>query len=186
MSAHALGMAIALDERKDVRVPGADARRPARNPDRARVRVPKGVRVGVLTTHVLASVGWFGVAVTVALVGAIGQARGEIAFYEVIDATLALSIPLGLASAATGVALSLTSRWGFVKHWWVVLKELGTVAVIATDVLIVAPTMQRAVDAGRPGEMPGAVYAHCVVLALATALSVVKPKARTPLGARPA
>jgi hypothetical protein len=154
--------------------------------DRARVRVPKAVRVSVLTVHVLASVGWFGVAVTVALVGAIGQSRGEIAFYEVIDATLALSIPLGLASAATGVALSLTTRWGLVTHWWVVLKELGAVAVIATDVLIVAPVMQRAVDAGTPAEMPGPVYAHCVVLALATALSVVKPRARTPLGRRPA
>jgi hypothetical protein len=33
----------------------------------------------------------------------------------------------------------------------------------------------------RAGEIPGPVYAHCVVLALATALSVVKPRARTPV-----
>jgi hypothetical protein len=31
--------------------------------------------------------------------------------------------------------------------------------------------------------IPGPIYAHCVVLAIATALSVIKPKARTPFSA---
>jgi hypothetical protein len=66
------------------------------------------------------------------------------------------------------------------RHWWVVAKEAITVAVIATDVLVVWPEMDRAVAAGTPGSIPGPIYAHCVVLAIATALSVVKPKARTP------
>lgn len=153
---------------------------------RARVggrwRLPKRAHQGLLTAHVLASVGWFGVAVAVLFCALVGQSRDDVAFFEVVDATLALSIPLGLASAVTGVALSVTTRWGLARHWWVVLKELGTVAVIATDVLVVAPTMARAVDAGVPAEVPGPVYAHVVVLALATVLSIVKPKARTPLG----
>ena len=71
---------------------------------------------------------------------------------------------------------------GLVRHWWVVAKEAGAVAVIATDVLVIAPTMDRALDTGVPAAMPGPIYAHCVVLALATVLSVVKPRARTPLG----
>jgi hypothetical protein len=41
--------------------------------------------------------------------------------------------------------------------------------------------MAKAIDTGVPGEIPGPIYAHCVVLAIATALSVVKPRARTPL-----
>ncbi|HEY8546340.1 MAG TPA: hypothetical protein VIL36_14870 [Acidimicrobiales bacterium] len=166
---------------------------------RPRPRIPEGVtrsgrsrsrRLGrrghqaLLVAHVLTAVGWFGLAITVAFVGMVGQSRGDVAFYDVIGATVDLSVPLGLAAAATGVALSLTTRWGLARHWWVVAKELGTVAVIATDVLVVAPTMQRAVDDGVTGELPGPVFAHCVVLGLATLLSVVKPKARTPLGVR--
>jgi hypothetical protein len=64
----------------------------------------------------------------------------------------------------------------------VVLKELGAVAVIATDVLIVGPEMAHALDSGTATAMPGPIFAHCVVLALATVLSVVKPRPRTPLG----
>jgi len=140
------------------------------------------VHKALLTAHVLSAVGWFGVAVTVAFCGIVGSSRDDLAFYEVIDATLWLSVPLGLAAAATGVALSLTTRWGLARHWWVVLKEAGAIAVIVTDVLVVGPTMARAVDSGTPTEMPGPIFAHCVVLALATLLSIVKPRARTPLG----
>ena len=161
--------------------PTRPARRPGARPAR---RLGRRAHKALLVTHVLTAVGWFGVAVTVAFVGVVGSSRDDVAFYEVIQATLRLSVPLGLAAAATGILLSVTTKWGLARHWWVVAKELGTVAVIATDVLVVAPTMARAVDSGTPGEIPGPVYAHCVVLALATILSVVKPRARTPLGAR--
>ncbi|HEY8526498.1 MAG TPA: hypothetical protein VIL48_16105 [Acidimicrobiales bacterium] len=114
----------------------------------------------------------------------VGTSRADLAFYEVIEATLALSVPLGLGAAATGVALSLTTRWGLVRHWWVVAKEAITVAVILTDVLVVGPEMERAIDTSTITGMPGPVYAHCVVLGLATVLSVVKPKAQTPFGSR--
>lgn len=138
----------------------------------------------VLVTHVLTAVGWFGLALTVAFSAFVGSSTDDVAFYEVIQATLRLSVPLGLAAAATGVVLSVTTRWGLVRHWWVVVKEAITVAVIATDVLVVGPAMAKAVDTGTPGEIPGPIYAHVVVLALATTLSVVKPRARTSLARR--
>jgi hypothetical protein len=129
-------------------------------------------------------VGWFGLAITVAFCGTVGRSRGDLAFYEVIRSTLALSVPLGLTAAASGVALSLTTRWGLARHWWLVAKELITIAVIVTDVAIVGPEMTKAIDSGKAIAMPGPVYAHCVVLAIATVLSVLKPRARTPLGKR--
>ena len=148
-----------------------------------RKRIGRRAHRSLLVAHVLTAVGWFGLAITVAFCAVVGTSRDDIAFWEVIDATLGLSIPLGLAAAATGAALSLTTRWGLVRHWWVVAKEAIAVAVIATDVLVIGPELQRAIDAGTPGEIPGPVFAHCVVLAIATALSVVKPRARTPIGA---
>jgi hypothetical protein len=142
------------------------------------------LRQGLLIVHVLSAVGWFGLAITVAFCGLVGRSRGDLAFYEVIRSTLGLSVPLGLAAAASGVALSLTTRWGLLRHWWIVAKELITIAVIVTDVAIVGPEMTEAIDAGTANAMPGPVFAHCVVLAIATALSVLKPRARTPLGKR--
>ena len=56
-------------------------------------------------------------------------------------------------------------------------------AVIVTDVLIIGPEMGHAIDTATPTALPGPIFAHCVVLALATVLSIVKPRARTPLGA---
>lgn len=176
-------MALALTD-----TPAGGPASPA-NPRRAVAR-RSGRRLGrrahraLLITHILTSVGWFGLAITVAFCGVVGTSRSDLAFYEVIDATLGLSVPLGLAAAATGVALSLTTRWGLVRHWWIVAKEAIAVAVILTDVLVVGPEMQHAIDMGTVTGMPGPVYAHCVVLGIATALSVIKPRAQTPAARR--
>ena len=101
-------MTLALDD-GHATAPSASTRTVAERPARHRLgrRSPRAL----LITHVLASVGWFGLAVTVAYCAMVGSARGDVAFYDVIDSTLALSVPFGLVSAATGIALSLTTRW---------------------------------------------------------------------------
>jgi len=176
-------MALALQDNSagtgsKTRIPEAVAGR------RRSRRLGRRSHKALLVAHVLTAVGWFGVAITVAFIGIVGQSQGDVAYYDVIRSTVDLSVPLGLLAAVTGIALSLTTRWGLARHWWVVAKELGAVAVVATDVLVVAPTMQRALDSGTTVELPGPIFAHCVVLGLATLLSVVKPKARTPFGVR--
>jgi hypothetical protein len=182
---HALGMQTTLtDPRPDART--ATSRPECRGARSASARpgARRRVRQGLLIVHVLASVGWFGLAITVAFCGLVGRSRGDLSFYEVIRSTLALSVPLGLTAAASGVALSLTTRWGLFRHWWIVAKEAITIAVIVTDVAVIGPEMTKAIDEGTANALPGPVIAHCVVLAIATALSVVKPRARAPLGKR--
>jgi hypothetical protein len=169
-------MALALEDTPRVR---ATVR--ARPPRPAR-RLGRRAHRAVLITHVLTAVGWFGLAATVAFIGVAGGSANDIAYTEVMRSTLSLSIPLGLAAAATGIVLSVTTRWGLVRYWWVVGKEAITVAAIATDVLVVGPELTDAIDAGRPGELPGPVVAHVVVLAIATVLSIWKPKARVRAG----
>jgi hypothetical protein len=171
-------MALATEDIEDTHRSAAPAR-PARSARPAR-KSRRRVHKALLTTHVLSAVGWFGAAIMVAFTGIVGSANDELALYELIRTSLWLTVPLGLTAAVTGVALSLTTHWGLVRYWWVVLKELGTVAVIATDVLIVGPEMAHALDTRTVTALPGPVIAHCVVLALATVLSVVKPRPRTP------
>jgi hypothetical protein len=51
-------------------------------------------------------------------------------------------------------------------------------------VLVVAPAISRSVDTGTAGVIPDPIYFHVAVLAIATVVSVVKPRARTPLAPR--
>jgi hypothetical protein len=142
----------------------------------------------VLAAHVLTSVGWFGVAVTVLFCTVVGMSTGDAALApattEVARTTLWLSVPLGLVSAATGITLSLTTRWGLVRYWWLVAKDVITPLMIVTDVLVVAPLLRDAVEAGTPNEDPFPLVAHVVFLGVATAVSVLKPRAKTARGRR--
>jgi hypothetical protein len=138
----------------------------------------------VLTVHVLSSVGWFGVAVVVAFCG-LGAAFTSDAtlphsMYQMIETVPYLSLPLGLVSVATGVVLGVGTRFGLIRYWWVVIKGVIAVAVIATDALLIPRVAHTALTTGHaPTSLYGASIAHVVMLGVATGLSVFKPKVRT-------
>jgi hypothetical protein len=142
-----------------------------------------------LTAHVLSSVGWFGVAVLVAFCGVAASVTGDpslpVAFYRTMQTALWISIPAGIVAVITGVVLSLGTKWGIVRHWWVVAKIVIAIAVIVTDSTIIASAASTAASTGAASSpLRDGTIAHCIVLAGATALSVFKPKGRTPYGRR--
>lgn len=140
-----------------------------------------------LTAHVLSSVGWFGIAVLVAFCAITASSAGDPdyadALYRVVETAPWLSVPVGLLAAATGVLLSLGTTYGLVRYWWVVAKIVIAVAVIVTDPLVLAATARDALAGNSDGVIQPAI-AHCVMLAIATILSVFKPFGRTPWGKR--
>jgi hypothetical protein len=147
----------------------------------ARIHLGRRARKALLVLHVLASVGWFGIAVFVAFLllaaaatGSPTMARG---LYQSVETSVWLSVPIGLAAAATGVALGLGTKWGLARYWWVLVKEIIVVPVIVTDLLIVAPGAHDAVRGQLPGPLDPAI-AHGVVLTVATVVSLVKPFGR--------
>jgi hypothetical protein len=71
-----------------------------------------------------------------------------------------------------------------VRYRWVVAKEVLALAVIATDLAILGPNAADALRGRLDGALLQPAIAHCVVLAVATVLSVFKPGARTALGRR--
>lgn len=142
-----------------------------------------------LTAHILTSVGWFGVAVVVAFCALAAAATDDptlsAALYRTMETAPWLSIPLGLTAFTTGVVLSITTVYGLVRHWWVVAKIAVAVTVVITDAVLVGRVAHDAVLTGRPtGPLYGATIAHVIVLAVATVLSVFKPRGRTPRGHR--
>ncbi|HEV8298963.1 MAG TPA: hypothetical protein VGQ20_16770 [Acidimicrobiales bacterium] len=152
-------------------------------------RLARGARKVALLGHVLASVGWFGMAIVVAAAGITAAATGDATLppvlYRVMADAVWLTVPMGLVAAATGVVLGVGTTWGLVKHGWVVAKIVITTAVLVTDPIVVSRAANRALSSGdAPRPLYGSTIAHCVMLTVATALSVFKPGGRTPFARR--
>jgi hypothetical protein len=153
--------------------------------DRGRFRLRGKAHKAALTVHVLASVGWFGMAVGIVVALITAASTGDPTFAaslrRVVEASPWLTIPVGLTAVATGALLSLGTVWGLLRHWWVVAKIAIAIAVITTDATVVRLAAHDAVRTGGTSSPAwGPTIAHVVVLAVATLLSIAKPRARTP------
>ena len=142
-----------------------------------------------LTTHILASVGWFGIAIAVAFCAMAAAVSDDEALSRALYRTLEtlpwLSIPAGVTAVGTGSLLALGTTYGLVRYWWVIAKILIAIAVVVTDALIVVAVAHDAAVRGQaPPPLYGSTIAHVVVLAVATVLSVFKPWGRTPWARR--
>jgi hypothetical protein len=150
-----------------------------------------------LTAHVVSSVGWLGAAAAyLALaVAALSSAEPQLvraAYLAMEPIAWAALIPLALASLLTGVVQALGTKWGLLRHWWVVMKLALT--VFATFILLLhTPTtvepLARLAEANRadPGALPGEVLhagGGLLVLLAAAVLAVYKPPGMTQYGRR--
>ena len=158
------------------------------------------VRKAALTAHVTASVGWLGsvlaflaLAVTGIAVRDDQQVRAAYLAMEVLG--WAVLVPLAAATLITGLVQSLGSPWGLIRHYWVLIKLMLTVA--ATVVLLLyTGTLTALADAaavpgalGAASRLPSAspvVHSAAALLVLfaAAVLSVYKPRGLTPYGWR--
>lgn len=148
--------------------------------------------------HLTCSVGWLG-----AVVG-----------YLVLDLTVATSrdpemvrsawiamglvvtraiVPLALASVVTGIAVALGTKWGLLRHWWVVASLVLTVlatAVLLVEAGVVTRSAAMAAASTDPGELrtlpPTLLHSFggLIVLLVVQILNVYKPRGLTPYGWR--
>lgn len=145
----------------------------------ARLRLKPRQRKLVVAAHVVVSGAWLGVVLAkltmvIAVIdsGEPGLAAGA-AFIDVLDS--AVFPRVAVATALTGVIVSVGTKWGLFTHYWVVAKMLLTVAVIVTGVgLAGAPAGGAAA-----GSLVAWAAAHLVMLGAATVISVLKPWGRT-------
>jgi hypothetical protein len=162
----------------------------------------RGLRKLVLLVHVTCSVGWLG-SVFAFLVLALAALNGTDdvlgrGAYMAADLVLRFVIvPLAVVSVAGGVLSSLVSRWGLVRHYWVIVKLVLTTAATVVLLLQLEPIGAAARAAGttgapRPEAAGMSMLVHAVggivVLLVVTALAVYKPRGTTasPAGRRSA
>lgn len=165
-------------------------------------QVTPGTRKALLTLHVALSGIFLGVAVvmvTLAVLAAgaedIAVAHSHYALLESFDLTI---LPwFSLSSIMSGLAVSLTGKWGLVKHYWVLVKFILAVLAVASGLAFVQGWVVTAAEnsaqlvatAGQSVELGtdpvwligGFGFGGALVLA-ATVLSVNKPWGRTWFG----
>jgi hypothetical protein len=158
-----------------------------------------GLRKAVLAVHLACSVGWV----------------GAVAAYLVLDLTVAISsdptivrgawiamglivswaiVPLAIASLATGLLISLGTRWGLIRHWWVLISfvlTLVAVLVLLPEAGVVTRMAGRAAHATASDAAVLAISSTLphsvgglVVLLVVLVLNVAKPQGLTPYGWR--
>jgi len=160
--------------------------------------MPPGIRKFALTAHVTASVGWLGAVLVFLALAILGltshHAQTVRGVYLVMQpaARLAL-VPFAFASLLTGIVQSLGTPWGLFRHYWVLFKLLIT--VFATAVLLTYLETFRSmariaaepsIDLGLVRNASPIIHSALalVVLFVATALAMYKPRGMTRYGWR--
>lgn len=172
--------------------------RTARAGSRRPRRLSARTRRLALTAHILTSVGWLGIVVAMLVLGIAAASTADAgiarAGYDLMELFgRRIFPPAALGAAASGVVLSLGTKWGLVRHRWVVTKLVLTIGVIVTGTQLTGRLLEQATSASTTDvALPGGVarglivgsMMHLLMLAAATAISVYKPWGRTRRGRR--
>lgn len=156
-----------------------------------------GARRFVLTAHIASSVGWLGAVVcflVLSVVAITSEAPTTVRAIYVAMEPMGwwVLVPLSLLSLGTGLVQSLGTRWGLLRHYWVVSKLVINVAASAVLLLYMQTLDHLAGLASADADLdalrsPSPVLhsaAALVLLVVATVLSVYKPKGLTRRGWR--
>jgi hypothetical protein len=161
--------------------------------------MPPSLRKLALAVHLTCSVGWLGAVVAyLALDITVATSRDpqlvRAAWIAMGVVTSSAIVPLALASLLTGLVMSLGTKWGLFRHWWVLISFLLTVfaaLVLLSETGLIRRMADLAADPATSGEallaQPSTLL-HSVggllVLLVVQVLNVYKPQGLTPYGWR--
>src|SRR5262245_51730877 len=154
------------------------------------------LRRSTFTTHVTSPVRLLGAVLTLLALAAIGltshderTVRGT--YLVMAPAAWFVLVPLAHASLFSGVALSLGTPWGLIRHYWVAIKLVITAFSTVILMIYMGTFRQMAGIAADPVAELGLVrnpspLLHAilalVLLMAATVLAIYKPFGLTPYG----
>jgi hypothetical protein len=159
------------------------------------------LRRALLTAHVFASVGWGGAVLIYLALGVAAVTTTDTTLvrgvYMAMDwAAWVVLVPLAVASLVTGVVQSLATKWGLLRHYWVIFKL--AITLVATAVLLAyTRTLDAFATVAAHDELStsdlqildnASVVVHStgalILLVTATLLAVYKPAGLTRRGHR--
>ncbi|MGH3695734.1 MAG: hypothetical protein ACRDRX_17380 [Pseudonocardiaceae bacterium] len=151
-------------------------------------RLPPRPRTVIRAIHVLASVGWLGLVVVMLVLSLVALTTGgglvPIFLYRLMEQVGTTIIPIfAIATLATGVVLSIATPWGLIRRWWIVVKLILTLVVIATGAGLTGSWIQQAtIRSTAPASwlLLVAAITHLMMLAGAIIISIDKPWGKIP------
>jgi uncharacterized membrane protein len=171
--------------------------RPGGIPTTTRMRHLKlRARKPLLVAHVIVSAAWLGAVVANLFMGisAAATSRAELAdaYYAVMDRLVNnLMPPAAIGTLATGLLLGLTTKWGLLRHYWVLAKLVLAVAAVLVGVTAIDRAIQDTIAARAAARsatasdlLLPAILATPTMLATAATLAIAKPWGRTRRGRR--
>jgi uncharacterized membrane protein len=127
-------------------------------------------------------------------IGAATTGREDLAdaYYTVMDRLVNNLMPAAaISTLATGMLLALTTKWGLLRHYWVLAKLMLGVATVVVGVVAIDGAIQDTIaaradrhSAAASDLLLPAVAATPLMLATATTLAITKPWGRTRRGRR--
>jgi hypothetical protein len=160
----------------------------------------------LLATHIIVSVGWLGIVFAKLVLGlrAMTSSAPGVpdALYLSMEVVNIAFPPAAISTLVTGVLLSLGTKWGLLRHYWVATKLALSVGVIVISIALVdrlirqsisAPSGQAVDDgtilgiASAPATLLISLsVARALMLGTATVVAVYKPWGKTWFGRRKA
>lgn len=156
-----------------------------------------GVRRFALAAHLSFSVGWIGAVLAYLGLGVAAETSSDALTVRAAWIGMELIgwyviVPLAVTSLVTGLIMALGTRWGLLRHYWVLFSFALT--VVATAVLLLhMPTVSSTADVARDADTASLValggdLVHpgigLVVLLVVLVLNLYKPRGLTGYGRR--
>ena len=151
-----------------------------------------------LLLHIISSVGWIGAIagfLALAVTGLSGRDAQMVraVYMAMVPITWIIIVPLAFASLLTGLLLSLGTKWGLFRHYWVLVKlliNLLSIIILLLHTQIISQVADAAAKTAFSGadlrgsriQLVVAATAALLALVTATVLSVYKPRGMTPYG----
>jgi hypothetical protein len=158
------------------------------------------IRKVTLTAHVTSSIGWFGAVAAFFVLAVAGLTSPDAQLAQATYVAMGLTtwfavLPLAVVSLLSGIISSLGTKWGLVRHYWILVKLLITILITVlllvhmqlVDLLASVAAKRVVLSADLGGlriQMAAYGVATLLVLLVLTALSVYKPQGMTRYGWR--
>jgi len=155
------------------------------------------LRKFALSAHLTFSVGWIGAVLVYLALGVAAATSQDVQTIRAAWTAMELTgwyviVPLAIASLLTGLVMALGTKWGLIRHYWVLISFVLT--VFATVILLLhMPTVSSMADQAQEAEGArleglGGDLSHpgigLVVLLVIQILNMYKPPGMTRYGWR--
>lgn len=151
----------------------------------------------LLALHLSCSVGWIGAVVAYLALAFAVPAMDDPAVVRAAWIGMELVgwyaiVPLALGSLATGLMMGAVTKWGLLRHYWVLISLLGTVVLTTVLIMHMPDVTAQADRARRLGEeellamgsdIPHAIIGLILLIGILV-LNIYKPRGMTKYGWR--